>query len=199
MMAGLRRLASNRIALAGGVITLLVLLAIALGPSALPYDPDSVDFADILSPPSYAHLFGTDSFGRDVLTRVLYGGRISITISVGGMMLAAILGTAAGMTAAVKGGLVEVGPHALRGSVVHLSELRVSTVSDGGDGLRRAQCRPSDRADLLPDLRPIGAQHDAGRARRKLRPCRPADRRANLDDSMARDIAQHQRAARRAI
>jgi peptide/nickel transport system permease protein len=97
----------NATALAGAAVTLLVVLA-ALGAPLMPYGPAEADFFNILSPPSWNHWFGTDSFGRDVLTRVLYGARVSLVVSAAGVAMAAIVGTATGMTAAYKGGYADL-------------------------------------------------------------------------------------------
>lgn len=102
-----RELRQNSVALAGFSITLFVLLAIAIGPSLSPYDPAVMDFAAILQPPSWKHPFGTNSFGMDVLTRVLYGARNSLMISVAGVSLGAIAGILIGMTSAYVGKLFD--------------------------------------------------------------------------------------------
>ena len=98
-----RELRQNRVAMGGFGITSFVLLAIAIGPSFSPYDPTLMDFTAILQPPSWAHPFGTNSFGMDVLTRVLYGARNSLMISFAGVSLGAIVGTLIGMTSAYVG------------------------------------------------------------------------------------------------
>lgn len=98
-----RELRQNRVALGGFAITAFVLLAITIGPSFSPYDPTLMDFTAILQPPSWAHPFGTNSFGMDVLTRVLYGARNSLMISVAGVSLGAVAGVLIGMTSAYVG------------------------------------------------------------------------------------------------
>ena len=74
-----------------GVVVLVAAICLA-APLVAPYRVDAIDLANLRHPPSLAHLMGTDDLGRDVFSRVLYGGRISILIGT----LAAILGTAAG-------------------------------------------------------------------------------------------------------
>ena len=86
---GWRALLRNRTALIGTVITSFVLLAIVIGAELMPYSATDMDFINILAPPSLEHPFGTDSFGRDVLTRVLFGGRISFLVSGAGSRSAA--------------------------------------------------------------------------------------------------------------
>lgn len=97
----------NRTARAGAVIVGVFLLAISLGGALMPYSPTEMDFLNLLAPPSIIHPFGTDSFGRDVLTRVLLGGRISLGISVSGVALATLIGILAGLLAAWHGGLID--------------------------------------------------------------------------------------------
>jgi peptide/nickel transport system permease protein len=96
----LRRLLSNRTALAGTTIVALFLMAITVGSTLSPFSATDMDFLNILAPPSLAHPFGTDSFGRDVLTRVLSGGQVSLAVSLSGVMIAAVLGLFAGLFSA---------------------------------------------------------------------------------------------------
>lgn len=97
----------NRTLLAGLVITALVLFGVTAGAALSPYSATNMDFVDVLQPPSWAHPLGTDSFGRDVLTRVLVGGRISLIISFSGVALATVVGTTTGMIAAWQEGAAE--------------------------------------------------------------------------------------------
>jgi len=103
----MRGLLANRSACLGGAITLIVIIAVAAGPWLSIYSPTDMDFLALLSPPNWKHPFGTDSFGRDVLTRVLYGARVSILVSAAGVFLAAVMGTASGLVSAHFGGWVE--------------------------------------------------------------------------------------------
>lgn len=96
---------SNKLALIGGCITGVVALAVIFGPWLSPYSPTEPDFLALLAAPSLTHPLGTDSFGRDVLTRILYGARISFAVSITGVLAAAILGVTIGMMSAWRGGL----------------------------------------------------------------------------------------------
>jgi len=87
---------------AAGLIILGLLLAASLAAPLLMGDPNEVDFAGVLQPPSLEHLLGTDQLGRDLLTRVAYGGRISFLIGA----LAVALGLAAGIPVGVISGYV---------------------------------------------------------------------------------------------
>lgn len=106
-MRTLRALIRNRTALTGATITLLVLLSVSLGAAVSPYSATDMDFFNLLAPPSWAHPFGTDSVGRDVLTRVLFGGRISLLVSLAGVGAAGIFGSMAGLYAAWRGGWID--------------------------------------------------------------------------------------------
>ncbi len=107
MTAHFAALWSNRTARAGVIIVGLFLLAISVGGALMPYSATDMDFVNLLTPPAWAHPFGTDSFGRDVLTRVLLGGRVSLAISVTGVTLAAMIGIPAGLSAAWYGGWID--------------------------------------------------------------------------------------------
>jgi peptide/nickel transport system permease protein len=96
---------ANKLALIGGVVTGFVVLAVIAGPWISPYSPTEADYLAMLAPPSLSHPLGTDSFGRDVLTRVLYGARISFAVSLAGVLVATLIGVTIGMMAAWRGGL----------------------------------------------------------------------------------------------
>ncbi len=107
MAALLMALWRNRTARAGALIVGAFLIAITVGGALMPYSATDMDFANLLAPPSLAHPFGTDSFGRDVLTRVLLGGRVSLAISIAGVSLAAIVGIPAGLASAWFSGWID--------------------------------------------------------------------------------------------
>ncbi len=92
-----RRLRRHRLAVAGGSIT-LIMTAIALAsPVLLRADPTTIDVEHILAPPSAAHWLGTDDFGRDVLSRVLHGARLSLSIGFSVLIVTVGLGGLSGM------------------------------------------------------------------------------------------------------
>ena len=90
-------------ALGGGLLLAALALAVALGPLLAP-DPAAIDLMARLLPPSAAHPLGTDELGRDVLARVLAGGRVSLTVAAATAVLAAALGSAIGLAAGYFGG-----------------------------------------------------------------------------------------------
>lgn len=103
----LSALIKNRTALAGSIITCIFLAAVVIGPILSPWASDGFDFLNVLKPPSWEHPFGTDSLGRDVATRVLEGARVSLLISVSGVLGAMIVGITAGLYAGYMGGWLD--------------------------------------------------------------------------------------------
>jgi ABC-type dipeptide/oligopeptide/nickel transport system permease subunit len=105
----LRRIVRDRSAMTGlAVLVMLAVIALA-APVIAPYDPKAQP--DIVAlknnAPSMAHPFGTDEYSRDVLTRIMYGGRVSLSIAFLSVLVAATLGTAYGAVAGYVGGLVD--------------------------------------------------------------------------------------------
>lgn len=97
----------NPIAAIGLIIILFWLLISLAAPVFAPYSPLKQNIADRLHPPSTTYLFGTDQLGRDILSRVMYGGRISIPAAVLVVILAGMIGTLVGATAGFLGSTVE--------------------------------------------------------------------------------------------
>ncbi|MFP5379780.1 MAG: ABC transporter permease [Vicinamibacteria bacterium] len=103
----LSRFAANRAAVAAAVV-LAAAAGAALGaPWIAPHDPLAIDLANSLAPASAAHPLGTDHLGRDTLSRLLYGARVSLGISVVSIGAAALVGVALGLAAAWHRGLVD--------------------------------------------------------------------------------------------
>ena len=100
----MRALFRSPLGLIGLCITLFVLAAMIAGPWMSPYSPTEADYMALLAPPSWSHPFGTDSFGRDVLTRILYGARVSFSVATIGICTAAFIGALAGLVSAYFGG-----------------------------------------------------------------------------------------------
>jgi len=98
----------NRLGAVGGAVLLLMLLAIALAPMLVAHSPIAIDMSRKLAGPSVSHLLGTDFFGRDVLARVLYGGRFTLAIGLGVVILAFVVGVAFGTIAGFMGGATDM-------------------------------------------------------------------------------------------
>ena len=98
---------SNYLFTAGVVICLFWIVAAILAPMIAPYDPIAQDLTIRLQPPSAAHIFGTDNFGRDIFSRVIYGGRYSLLAGCLTVVIAGALGTFYGAIAGYVGGQVD--------------------------------------------------------------------------------------------
>lgn len=105
-MIDVRRL-SPSLAVGGSLVALIVLLAI-FAPWFATHDPDGVDMANRLAGPGGGHWLGTDNFGRDLWTRMLYGARISLAIGLAAVAIAAVVGTTVGLVAGYYGGWVDL-------------------------------------------------------------------------------------------
>ncbi|MCS7172902.1 MAG: ABC transporter permease [Armatimonadetes bacterium] len=103
----LRRLRRHRLAQASLVVILLLVGASVLAPWITPYRFDQIDLTHRLSPPSWSHPLGTDELGHDVLTRLLYAGRVSLTVGLSAAVASALLGTAVGLLSGFYGGWVD--------------------------------------------------------------------------------------------
>lgn len=95
----LRTLVRRQSVLIGLVILLVIGLAAVLAPFVAPYDPNKLAIVSRLKPPSAAHIFGTDEYGRDILSRVVYAGRISLTVGICVAALSSLFGIFFGLLA----------------------------------------------------------------------------------------------------
>jgi len=93
-------------AIMGCIVLSIIILAVALA-SVLPYDPEKSDMTARYKPPSVAHPMGTDALGRDLMTRVLYGGRISLSVGLSVMAITLLIGVPVGAIAGFFGGRVD--------------------------------------------------------------------------------------------
>ncbi|WP_074793998.1 nickel transporter permease [Haloferax larsenii] len=98
---------SNRLAQVGVVVVLSLVVTAVFGPLVSPYDPVEQNLTHQLEPPSPTHPLGTDQLGRDVLTRLLYGARLSLGIAVAVTGVRLVVGTAVGLVAGYAGGWVD--------------------------------------------------------------------------------------------
>lgn len=103
----LQKFTSNKLAMFGLIIVLLMTLASILAPLLASHDPNAIDMASINQAPGEGHIFGTDSTGRDLYSRLLYGGRISIMIGVLSALTTSIIGTIFGLIAGYYGGWID--------------------------------------------------------------------------------------------
>jgi peptide/nickel transport system permease protein len=94
-------------AVGAGIILVMIVLA-ATANFISPYDPLATDYGAMLAAPSAAHLLGTDSFGRDVLSRIIYGSRTALMVGLGASFLGATFGAVIGVASAYFGGRVDL-------------------------------------------------------------------------------------------
>jgi peptide/nickel transport system permease protein len=103
----LRQLLRNKAATVG-LFSLLTLVAMAIfAPWLIPYDPTALALSSKLQPPSFAHLLGTDHFGRDVLARMAYGARVSLTVGISTVAFAGAFGVPIGLLSGYVGGKLD--------------------------------------------------------------------------------------------
>ncbi|MFT4063490.1 ABC transporter permease [Paraburkholderia sp.] len=102
-----RTLLGNRIAWIGLILLATVVLAAVFAPWISPHDPIQQDIAYRLDPPSAQHWLGTDSYGRDVLSRLIYGARISLLVGFLAVLIAMVVGSSLGILAGYLGGWVD--------------------------------------------------------------------------------------------
>ncbi len=108
MLRSLKKLLKSNYLFTFGVIICLFWIAMAiLAPVIAPYDPVAQNMAIKLDPPSLAHWFGTDNFGRDIFSRVIYGGRYSILVGCLTVIIAGAIGTLYGAIAGYVGGKLD--------------------------------------------------------------------------------------------
>jgi peptide/nickel transport system permease protein len=98
---------TSRLNLLGVGIVVVVALAALLGRFLTPYPPDAISLLERFVPPSPAHLFGTDDYGRDIFSRVLAGAAISVQVAAVVISIAVVVGTFLGAVAGLFGGLVD--------------------------------------------------------------------------------------------
>ena len=103
----LRMAKGNKLAVISAAVIVLFLLAAMLAPVLTPYAFDEQDLLTRLAPPSATHLLGTDELGRDVLTRLLYGARVSLAVGIIPTVISMLVGAVLGMVSGYFGGMVD--------------------------------------------------------------------------------------------
>ncbi len=101
------RFKQHRLGVIGAAVVLLLFVVSLSAPLLAPYDPNFIDIKSILEPPGAGHWFGTDQLGRDVLSRIIWGGRISLLVGFVSVGIAAMAGIILGSAAGYFGGLVD--------------------------------------------------------------------------------------------
>ena len=103
----LRKFASNKLAVVGLAVLIIIILASIFAPLLTSYEPNAMNPREKMQAPSAEHILGTDQLGRDVFTRILYGGRVSILIGLSSAILSRMLGVILGCISAYFGGKID--------------------------------------------------------------------------------------------
>jgi len=103
----LNRIASDPLALGGLIYIFILILVAVFAPVVAPYDPTHQDYQALTEPPSVAHPFGTDTLGRDVLSRVIFGSRYAVFLGIVIVGIQMVIGVSLGLIAGYYGGLIE--------------------------------------------------------------------------------------------
>lgn len=107
LKAAVRRLKRDKAAIAGCVIIAALLILAIFASFTTPYDPLKQSYDELLLPPSFAHPLGTDQYGRDLLTRIIFGCRYALLIGVGVVTIQFIVGVTLGLIAGYYGGYID--------------------------------------------------------------------------------------------
>jgi peptide/nickel transport system permease protein len=103
----LAQLVKNRSAMVGGLVLTIIILVAIFAPLLAPEDPIDHDYTRVLSPPSSTHPFGTDQFGRDILSRIIIGSRQSLAVAAIAIAIASSVGTFLGLLSGFFGGWID--------------------------------------------------------------------------------------------
>lgn len=107
MMSIVQQLKEDKLAVTGAMIILFLMIIVILAPYITPYDPIELDLENRLASPDRNHLMGTDNLGRDVLSRIICGARVSLGMAAVVVVIVMLLGIAMGTTAGYFGGVID--------------------------------------------------------------------------------------------
>lgn len=102
-----KRFSRNRLSVTGAMIVLSLITVSLLAPFIAPYDPTAIDVYNVLSPPGKTHLLGTDELGRDLLSRIIWGSRVSLKVGFVAVGIAIMIGIVIGSIAGFYGGRID--------------------------------------------------------------------------------------------
>lgn len=97
----------QKTALGAGIFIVMLMLMAIFAPVFAPYDPYAIDYDQSMQAPSIKHLAGTDLYGRDILSRIIYGSRISLAVGISSVMVGAIVGVTLGLISGFFGGFLD--------------------------------------------------------------------------------------------
>ena len=104
----IKKFMKRKTAVAAFVVIVLILIMAVIGPYIAPYDPAASDYNNIMAPPSAEHLFGTNEFGQDILSRILAGAPLTIGVALSSVIVGSVLGMLLGLLAGYYGGWIEM-------------------------------------------------------------------------------------------
>jgi peptide/nickel transport system permease protein len=157
------RFRKHKMALTGGIIMLVITFMVAFAPLISPYDPFKQDLRNRFQPPSAQNWFGTDDLGRDMFTRTLYGGRISLSVGLLAMAISILLGSVIGLISGYYGGWID--SILMRITEIFLSIPRLFVLIAMGMLLRTLNLPMLQAGSFLPISLVIGALSWMGTAR----------------------------------
>lgn len=102
-----KRFSKNKLALLGGIVVAFLFAIAIFAPAITPYDPNAINVLNILEPPGLAHPFGTDDLGRDILSRIIWGSRISLSVGFVAVGISTFIGVLLGAITGYYGGWVD--------------------------------------------------------------------------------------------
>ena len=103
----IKKFMKNKLAVVGSLIIIVFVIMAIFAPIFATFDPNTTDLLNIRTSPNKVHILGTDDLGRDIFSRLLYGGRVSIAVGVASMMLQILIGVTIGVIAGYFGGLMD--------------------------------------------------------------------------------------------
>ena len=130
----IRRLMKNKLAVVGLIIVVVIIFSTIFANLLTPYAYDAQDYGIKFTFPCLAHPFGTDNFGRDILSRVLYGGRISLLVALLSLAISLVIGIILGATAGYFGGAYEVAVMRIMDIVMAIPGLLLAVAISAGLG-----------------------------------------------------------------
>ena len=101
------RFKQNKLAVLGGLVVAVLFTIAIFAPAITPYDPNAINVQNILEPPGFTHLFGTDDLGRDILSRIIWGSRISLSVGFVAVGISTFIGVILGALTGYYGGWVD--------------------------------------------------------------------------------------------
>ena len=103
----IKKFMKNKLAVVGSLIIIVFVIMAIFAPIFATFDPNTTDLLNIRTSPNKVHILGTDDLGRDIFSRLLYGGRVSIAVGVASMILQILIGVTIGVIAGYFGGLID--------------------------------------------------------------------------------------------